>query len=163
MQHEKPVGVIWCAFFLMAMLISGCAASKIVPEPRKITFEEAMVQVANGLNKMYDIGKDHPKSGLTPSEVTVEFNISADATDKGKLSIEVGANVLDALQVTKAGAEVGSELKASRGNKITIKFTNLFLSATKDSLIMVKKPDEILDLLRILKDAGYEPIYKLKR
>jgi hypothetical protein len=119
-----------------------------------------MEQVANGLNKMYDIGKNHPKSGLVPSEVTVEFNISADATDKGKLSIEAGANVSDALQITKAGGEASSEMKASRGNKITIKFTNLFLSATKDSLIMVKKPEEISQLLKTLKDSGYEPVLK---
>jgi len=147
---------------IFGFVLVGCATSKVVPEPRRITFEDAMEQVANGLNRMYDIGKNHPKSGLTPSEVTVEFNISADATDKGKLSIEAGANVLDALQVTKAGAEASSEIKASRGNKITIKFTNLFLSATKDSLIMVKKPEEISELLRTLKDAGYEPIYKKK-
>ena len=89
-------------------LLFGCATSKVVTEPQKITFEDAMEQVANGLNRVYDVGKNHPKSGLTPSEVTVEFNISADATDKGKLYIEAGANVLDALQVTKAGAEARS-------------------------------------------------------
>ncbi len=145
---------------IFGLVLVGCTAPKVVPEPPKITFEAAMEQVANGLNKMYDIGKNHPKSGLTPSEVTIEFNISADATDKGKLSIEAGANVADALQVTKAGAEAGSEMKASRGNRITIKFTNLFLSATKDSLITIKKPEEISQLLTILKDAGYEPVLK---
>ncbi|OPY76573.1 MAG: hypothetical protein A4E64_01470 [Syntrophorhabdus sp. PtaU1.Bin058] len=150
------------AILILGLVLAGCATSRVVPEPQKITFEAAMEQIANGLNKMYDIGKDHPKSGLTPSEVTVEFNISADATDNGKLSIEAGANVLDALQVTKAGAEAGSEMKASRGNKITIKFTNLFLSANKDSLIMVKTPQEIAELLKVLKDIGYQPVYKLR-
>ncbi|MCK9364915.1 MAG: hypothetical protein M0P74_15110 [Syntrophales bacterium] len=154
----RIIRMLAAIFFTFSLF--GCATLKVVPEPKKITFEEAMEQVANGLNRMYDIGKDHPKSGLTPSEVTIEFNISADAADKGKLSIEAGANVLDVLQVTKVGAEAGSEIKASRGNKITIKFTNLFLSTNKDSLIMVKKPEEISTLLRILKDAGYEPIYK---
>lgn len=153
---------IFVALF-STLLLFGCATTKnVVPEPKKITFEDAMEQVANGLNRMYDIGKDHPKSGLTPSEVTIEFNISADASDQGKLSIEAGANVIDSIQVTKAGAEAGSEIKASRGNKITIKFTNLFLSTTKDSLIMIKKPEEITELLRVLKDAGYEPIYKVR-
>lgn len=150
------------AILVLGFVLAGCATSKVVPEPQKITFEAAMEQIANGLNKMYDIGKDHPRSGLTPSEVTVEFNISADATDSGKLSIEAGANVLDTLQVTKAGAETGSEMKASRGNKITFKFTNLFLSANKDSLIMVKTPQEIAALLKVLKDIGYQPVYKSK-
>jgi len=152
------------SFRIMSILVSGlilygCATSRVVPEPKKITFEDAMEQVANGLNKIYDIGKNHPKSGLAPSEVTIEFNISANATDNGKITIDTD-NILGSVQVNKAIVEAGSEIKASRENKITIKFTNLFLSATKDSLIMVKKPEEISELLIILKDAGYEPIYK---
>ena len=55
---------------------------------------------------------------------------------------------------------IGMTEPGNGSDKITIKFTNLFLSATKDSLIMVKKPAEISELLRILKDAGYEPIYR---
>ncbi len=152
--------VLLSTLVIFGFVLVGCPASKVVPEPTKITFEEAMEQVANGLNKMYDIGKNHPKSGLVPSEVTIEFNISADATDKGKLSIEGGINLPNDLQVAKAGAEANSEMKASRGNRITIKFTNLFLSATKDSLVMVKKPEEITQLLAILKGAGYEPVLK---
>lgn len=144
--------IFWSTF-------AGCAG-KIVPEPKKITFEDAMVQVANGLNKMYDIGKGHPKSGLVPAEVTIDFNISSSATDTGKLSVEAGANILDTLQVTKAGAEIGSQIQASRGNKITIKFTNLFLSTSKDSLVMIKNPAEIAELLKLLKESGYEPVYK---
>jgi hypothetical protein len=152
--------VLLATIVIFGFVLVGCSSPKVVPEPTKITFEAAMEQVATGLNKMYDVGKNHPKSGLTPSEVTIEFNISADATDKGKLSIEGGANVTNGLEFTKAGAEASSEMKASRGNKITIKFTNLFLSATKDSLIMVKKPGEISQLLSLLKDAGYEPVLK---
>lgn len=142
--------------------LAGCASQTVVPKPSSITFEEAMEQVANGLNKMYDIGKDHPKSGLTPSEVTIEFNISATGTDKGKLFIEAGTNTLGPVQIAKAGAEVSSEIQASRGNKITIKFTNLFLSDSKDSLIMIKKPEEIAELLKVLKDLNYEPVIKTK-
>ena len=127
----KPILLI--TIFIIGTALVGCAASRVVSDPQKITFEDAMAQLANGLNKMYDIGKDHPKSGLTPSEVTIEFNIASSATDSGKLLIDTTANTLDTLQVTKAGAEIGSKIEASRGNKITIKFTNLFLTATKDS------------------------------
>jgi hypothetical protein len=115
-----------------------------------------MEQVANGLNNMYDIGKGHPKSGLTPSELTIEFNISATGTDKGKLYIEAGTNTLGPLQIAKAGAEASSEIQASRGNKITIKFTNLFLSNSKDSLIMNKTPEEIVKLLKDLNNINIE-------
>ncbi len=147
---------------IVGMALIGCATSRVIPEPGKITLEEAMEQVGNGLNKMYDIGKDYPKTGLIPTEVTIVFNISASATDQGKLYIEAGATTPDVLAITKTGAEMGSEIKASRGNQVTIKFTNLFLSTSKDSLIMIKKPEEIVELLKVLKGAGYEPIMKMK-
>jgi len=159
---------MWKLTLIVAILIVGntligCATSRVIPEPGKITLEEAMEEVAKGLNKMYDIGKGYPKTGLTPAEVTIVFNVSASATDKGKLYIEAGATTLDVLQITKAGAEVGSEIQASRGNQVTIKFTNLFLSASKDSLIMIKTPGEIIELLRVLKEAGYDPVIKMKQ
>lgn len=147
---------------IVGTLLIGCATSRVIPEPGKITLEEAMEEVARGLNKMYDIGKDYPKTGLIPTEVTVVFNISASATDKGKLYIEAGATSSDVLTITKTGAEMGSEIQTSRGNQVTIKFTNLFLSTSKDSLIMIKKPEEIVKLLEVLKQAGYEPIIKMK-
>jgi len=154
--------ILIVAILIIGFALSGCATRGVIPEPGKITLEEAMEEVAKGLNKMYDIGKDYPKTGLTPAEVTVVFNVSASATDKGKLYIEAGATTLDVLQITKAGAEMGSEIQASRGNQVTVKFTNLFLSASKDSLIMVKTPEEIKKLLNVLKDAGYQPVIKMK-
>jgi hypothetical protein len=147
-------------FLTAGFVLAGCASHTVVPKPSEITFEQAMEQVANGLNKMYDIGKDKPKTGLTPAEVTIEFNISASGSDKGKLFIDAGANTLDTLQVVKAGAEASSEIQASRGNKITIKFTNLFLSDSKDSLIMIKTPEEIAALLDTLKAHGYDIVIR---
>jgi hypothetical protein len=34
------------------------------------------------------------------------------------------------------------------------------LSTSKDSLIMIKNPLEIRELLKVLEEAGYEPIIK---
>jgi len=56
--------VLIVTILIFGFVLFGYATSKVVPEPQKITFEAAMEQIANGLNKMYDIGKDHPKSGL---------------------------------------------------------------------------------------------------
>jgi hypothetical protein len=63
---------------------------------------------------------------------------------------------------TTAKADVGSSIEAKRGNQVTVKFTNLFLSTSKESLIMIKKPAEIAELLEVLKRAGYEPIIRMK-
>ena len=144
---------------MISLLIGGCATSRIVPEPGKITLQEAMTEVAIGLNNMYDAGKNYPKVGLVPSEVTVVFNISADAKDTGKLYIEAGATVADVVEIAKVGAEKGSEINVKRGNQVTIKFTNI-LSDFKGSLIMTKKPDDIKELLKALEDAGYTPIVR---
>ena len=140
----------------------GCATAHVVPEPKKISFENAMEQVAHGLNRMYTIGKEYPKSGLTPAEVTIEFYISAKASDEGKLSIEAGLNPSEALKLGKAGAEIGSEIETARGNKITVKFVNLFLADAKDSLILKKDPEGITELLKVLKDFHIDPVMKGK-
>ena len=158
MKRFHSIAVI----FVVGSWLVGCATTQVVPEPKTITFVDAMEQVAHGLNKMYEIGKDHPKSGLTPAEVTIEFNISAKASDKGKLSLEAGLNPSEVLKLAKAGAEIGSEIEVARGNKITIKFVNLFLADAKDSLIIKKTPEEMAELLKVLKDLKVEPVVKGK-
>ena len=115
-----------------------------------------MEEVAAGLNKMYDIRKDSPKSGLLPTEVTIIFNISASGKDEGKLYIEAGATGADVLKITKAGADVSSTIEASRGNTVTIKFANILL-APKDTLIMIKTPDDITKLFEAIKKVGITP------
>lgn len=142
--------------FISVIFLSGCATTHIVPEPGKITLQAAMEEVASGLNKMYDIRKDYPKSGLLPTEVTVVFNISASTTDESKLYIEAGANISDVLKIAKVGAEMGSKIEASRGNTVTIKFANILL-APKDTLIMTKTPDDIVKLFEAIKKAGITP------
>lgn len=139
-------------------LATGCAWGVLV-QPGKITLDEAISEVATGLNKMYDIRKDHPKSGLLPAEVTVSFNISASATDKGKLFVEAGATLAEVLQVTKAGADISSSLVAKRGNTVTIKFSNL-LYADEHTLVRNKSPEEIMKLLQALEEAGVGALVK---
>ncbi len=151
---RRAAFILLCVVFVI--ILGGCART-VVPEPKEVTFENAMKQVANGLNEMYEIGKDHPKTGLTPAEVTIEFNIAASGTDKGKLTIG-GTNPM---QTVEAGAEIGSEIHAARGNKITIKFVNMFLTDSKDSLIMLKQPEEIAELLKVLQQSGYQPVIKM--
>jgi len=153
--------LIIAAIISAGLMLSGCATSLVNSNPKEITFVDAMTQVSEGLNKMYDIGKDHPKSGLTPTELTIEFHITASASDSAKLAIVAGPNVAGMAQLAKAEAGIGSEIQTDRSNKITIKFTNLFLSSAKDSLAMAKKPSDIEELLKVLKQCDNEPVYKL--
>ena len=154
---------IMCKYLLIGAILvinviflSGCATTHIVPQPGKITLQAAMEEVATGLNKMYDIRKDYPKSGLMPTEATIVFNISASATDEGKLYIEAGANI-DVLKIAKVGAETSSKIEASRGNTVTIKFANILL-APKDTLIMTKTSDDIEKLFKAIEKVGLKPV-----
>jgi len=159
MENGKG-GSVRRLFVILAILIgmiaiTGCATTTVVPEPGKITLREAMEEVATGLNRMYEIRANSPKSGLLPSEVTVVFNISASATDKSKLYIEAGAKAAEIFKVTGAGAEVGTQVAAARGNTVTVKFTNV-LFAPKDTLVMHKSPEDLKKLLEVIKQSGIE-------
>ncbi len=134
---------------LAASLTVGCAS--VVPKPGTITLENAMLEVAKGINGMYDLRKGHPKSGLIPSEVSVTFNVSASSAKGGKLYVEAGANVGEVVKIGKVGGEAGIQLQASRGNTVTVKFVNVLLSG-KDTLIMAKKASEIGELLKTLSE-----------
>ena len=143
------------AILIGMITITGCATTTVVPEPGKITLREAMEEVATGLNRMYEIRANSPKSGLLPSEVTVVFNISASATDNGKLFIEAGAKAAEILKVMGAGAEVGTQVATARGNTVTVKFTNV-LFAPKDTLVNHKSPEDLKKLLEVIKLSGIE-------
>lgn len=136
---------------------AGCASSHVVPEPGKITLENALRAVGEGLYEMKVAQKD-VKTGLIPSEVTVKFNITASGTDDGKLYVEL-SSVPAAGATGKAGGELGSRLSAERGNQITVKFTNILLAET-NSLVFTKTPDEIKLLLDTLQKAGIQ-VYKV--
>lgn len=141
--------------------LTGCASWPPWFEPKKITVEDAMKDVAEGLNRMYDLRKDYPRTGLLPEEVTVIFNVSASGTDQRKLYLEAGATVAETLKVAKAGGEVGSTLALTRGNTITVKFRNL-LFAPKDLLVSTMKPGDLKQLIDALHQVGFETLFTTK-
>lgn len=141
---------IGCALCLP--LLIGCATTPtIVPEPGKITLQEAMKSVGEGLVEMKK-AQGNVKTGLVPASAEVTFNISASAKDAGKLYVEVGAPA-EAPVTGKLGGSTSFERNASRGNQVTIKFENLLLS-DEAVLAQKKSPQEIKDLFDALKDIG---------
>lgn len=136
--------------------LSGCAAWTVA-RPGKITLEQAMKEVARGINDMQEIRAGKPQTGLLPTEVTIVFNVSASAKDEGKLYVEAGAVPGEVLKTVKQGAELGSSLQATRGNTVTVKFSNV-LFAPKDALIHGKSPEEVKNLLKALREANIPPL-----
>lgn len=147
----KTVIVLVLAFGILTL--GGCNnAGRVVPEPGKITLEQAMKSVGVGLKKLRE---ENTQTGLIATEVDVTFNISASAKDtsSGKLYIEAGATPADVLTVTKAGAEAGfsSEISASRGNTITIKFRNVLAQSTKETIAGKLTDAQIAELVSEIK------------
>ena len=137
------------------MLLVGCASSRVAGTPRKISLEAALRSVGQGLREMHEAQKN-VKTGLVPAEVIVTFNITAAASDEGKLCVELGA-LPAAGGTAKTGGEIGSTTSAARGNQITVKFTNLLL-ANKDTLVYKHSPEEIQKLLEMLEKSGIQMI-----
>jgi hypothetical protein len=140
-------------FGLATVTLGGCNnTGKVIPEPGKITLEDALESVGTGLQKLQ---AKNLKTGLIASEVDVTFNISANAKDaaNGKLYVEAGASAAEVLKVTKAGAEAGftSEITAVRGNTITVKFRNLLAQNTQNTLAGKLTDAQIADLLSNIK------------
>lgn len=149
------------AMLALCIDLAGCSMLTAGPKPGKITLTQAMQEVANGLNEMYDIRKHEPKSGLMPSEVTIVFNVSASTSDEGKLYVEAGANPADVLKVVKAGGEASTKIETSRGNQVTVKFINI-LFAPKDTLVTAVDPKKLDALFNVLKGAGLHTMMEIK-
>jgi len=141
-----------CSVFILA----GCGTTAIVPKPGAITLENAMKSVGAGLVEMHK-AEAGLKTGLIPSEVSVTFNISASATDANKLYVEVGAPA-GAPVTGKLGDEASTTTTATRGNQITIKFSNLLLAGDK-TFVKDKSAKDIKDLSDTLKAIGWDVFY----
>ncbi len=136
------------AILFLSSVLAGCATSGMPPaQAGAITLEDAMASVGAGLFAM-ERAEEGVITGLVPTEVTVTFNISASTTKSDKLFVEVGGGAA-AVASAKAGGEASAKSEASRGNQITIKFSNL-LYAGKDTLIESKPPAALAELLEML-------------
>jgi len=140
---------------VLAMLCAsaGCQTAKKVADPKTITLEAALVSVGEGLSKMYDAKDPKYQFGMLPSEVTVAFNVKATGEDGGKLYVEASAKPVETVTIGKIGGEIMSKQTGERGNTITIKMTNV-LFAPKDTLLTMKSPEEIAQLLQTIRKDG---------
>lgn len=116
---------------LMSISLASCASFRPqdVVQPSDITIQRAMSDVADGLIGMKYKLKDKYKTGLEPDEVDITFNITAGATNKNNVSLDVGAKTPGPTVVSVNGsASNEQQATASRGNQITIKFRNIWTS-----------------------------------
>jgi hypothetical protein len=157
------------ALFSVLIGFSGCAAQTVVPEPGKISLEDALVSVGVGLVKMKQeqiteaakapLSAREFTTGLMPAQVQVTFNISANGTDAKKLYVEVTPVAAGGAPVGgKIGGEAGTTFTAARGNQVTVTFQSLLFSKTTTTgadktVTIVEGPtpaeslDKILDLI----------------
>jgi len=150
MTQRPLLGILVAASLSMS---AGCGTKWIVPEPGKITLQDAMKSVGEGLKQMKE-AQGNIKTGLLPSEVTVTFNVTASATDSTKLAIAVSTPQAPQLPVSGSlTGDLSSAITANRGNSITIKFTNVLFAPT-GQLLTTKSAEEIEKIMKTLTDAG---------
>ena len=106
----RSISVVSCFLFL-----SGCAAfsPNQVSQPTSITLDQALTDVVTAFSKAQQVGKENGvKLGIAPCNVTVTFNVTASASQGGKL-------VLDATIKAPAPIDAGGGFKAEQENVST--------------------------------------------
>ncbi|QIG49487.1 hypothetical protein G5V57_18290 [Nordella sp. HKS 07] len=119
----------------VVLVLAGCTYTpKEVADPRAITLKSAMIQTADSLDELHRRTEGRQRFGQIVDEVTVVFNISAHATNTGKLTLNPASIPLTGglLGGGTLGATAENTLVAdsNRGNQITIKLKNF---ATADT------------------------------
>jgi len=139
-------GMLSGSLALLMFLAAGCCTSK---KPRALAVDEAMRQVAQGLNAFAAMPLDR-RSGLVPADVTVVLNVTESRTD----TAEGGVTAAAATAAPKLMVDFSRQTTETHGNQITLKFTNLLL-ADKTTLAGAKSPDELMALFGALTNAGF--------
>lgn len=144
--------IISCAALAgVAGLMSGCCSTKHVADPKDITLKNALVSVAEGLNAMREAASTNQPFGLFPSDVEVTFNIAAAQDNTGELKLDLAAPAASPVTAS-AGGSATFHSTASRGNQITVKFTNLLIVDPANTMVGQRR--DIIDLIKSLRQAG---------
>lgn len=121
------------AFAPLSVIILLTACGTYTPvdvaDPRAVTLNAALIDVADSLNDMSNRTRDRDKFGLLVDEVTVTFNINSKATNTGKLTVNA-ANIPVAAGLLGMTGENQLVAEGYRGNVVTVKLKNL---ATADT------------------------------
>jgi hypothetical protein len=137
---------------LLFSLLCGCCSTRRVADPKDITLKAALVSVAEGLDAMRASATNKAPFGLFPHEVEVTFNISASRENKGELKLDLSAPTASPV-VPSAGGSASTTSTASRGNQITIKFSNVLTVNPADTMLG-REGAAIIDLIDKLNQAG---------
>ncbi len=113
---------------LASASLTGCAAfsPNQVAKPTTITLDEALTDVVTAFAKAKQAGKDNNvRLGIAPCSVTITFNVTASATQVGKLVLD--ATIKAPAPITAGGGITGEQdvgSSAARGNIVTMILTS---------------------------------------
>lgn len=131
------------------LALSGCGLFQSIAKPSEITLVKAMEDVGAGLRAMHDAQKGMT-TGLLPSSVDVTFNIAASDQKGGNLTIDLSqAATGDITKNQSLGGGLTSSVVSSRGNTVTVRFTNL-MTIPKDTVAYTRSPADIVELFKSL-------------
>ena len=139
---------LFAILFLGSLACLGCSSAQVAP-PAPMSLADALTDVTRALNAMSEV-QTSEKHGLVPAEVTVTLQLTAGKKEASQAAIEV----LPLGAVAKLGGSYTAEVTSSTGNQIVIKFRSI-LFANGDELVSRKTPGEIDELLRRLRELGW--------
>ena len=111
---------------LLALVCAGCnaGASRVVPEPDRITLMDALVSTVDALNAAYEEARKPGNQviGYYPCTVTAVYNISANGVTNNKIGGGITGGPPGVAISANASAE--NDLTAMRGNQVTLVFAS---------------------------------------
>ncbi len=150
-SHLTARGILLITLCFTGALLSACCSTKHVADPKDITLKSALVSVIDGLNAMREASTNQP-FGLYPSDVEVTFKVSASQDNSGELKLDLSVPVVSGVGGT-AGGSARSQSLASRGNEITVRFSNVLL-ADPNSTLVGRAGTNVIQLLEQLHTNG---------
>lgn len=144
---------------------SGCMSPGDVADPKSISVQDALSQIGTGLHNLHTNAHEGDNTGssfgLYVDEVTVTFNVQAQANQSGSLSLSANAAPPAIPGVSaSASASATNSSQGTRGNTITLHFKNPIF-ATPGTLIRdiastqpTKPEDAGTELQNLLKAAS---------
>ncbi len=149
----------------LLLTLNACAAfsPNEVANPSTLTIKDAMGDIGAGFAAMQDALKSDKglKLGLWPCKVTVALNVTADASQGGKLvldtTIKPPAKVIDA-SIT-GHAEQTNASSATRGNTVDVELYSV--ACLPKGTLAYDAPDKVAVVGKAMgQTSGSAPFYK---
>lgn len=139
-----------------SLFLCACApmTHTVVPEPSKITLQDAMLSVADSFAAMR-VKTENERIGVIPCEVNVTFKIGATASDTHTLGVDLSRTISTPPITSVISPSYGYEGAAggNRSNEVTVKLVHI--ACLKNDVLVASGKGDFDDARLKLEKGGY--------